>query len=182
MSYATIMVVEARQPTRRSSKALTLMLRRHGQMPRSSLFDAGTQCCDHHMTDREEIIEVLARYVRANDTRSGTSLVHLLTEDVLIEILQHDGKGGRVPLAEPMRGRDTLVDVYDNLMPAHERGHWSHHVTSDHLVTVDGDRGSLNAQFMMFRVARTPKPSEDGRMAPSVPRASSRPRERLLRE
>ncbi|MFJ8555034.1 nuclear transport factor 2 family protein [Streptomyces sp. NPDC093676] len=112
------------------------------------------------MTDREEIIEVLARYVRANDTRSGTSLVHLLTEDVLIEILQHDGKGGRVPLAEPMRGRDTLVDVYDNLMPAHERGHWSHHVTSDHLVTVDGDHGSLNAQFMMFRVAGTPKPSE----------------------
>lgn len=112
------------------------------------------------MTDREEIIEVLACYVRANDTRSGASLAALLTEDVSIEILQHDGKGGRVPLAEPMRGRDTLVDLYDNLMPAHAQGHWSHHVTSDHLVTVDADHARLSAQFIMFRVAGSAKPSE----------------------
>ncbi|MEU3982888.1 nuclear transport factor 2 family protein [Streptomyces sp. NPDC026672] len=111
------------------------------------------------MTDREEIIEVLARYVRANDTRNGSALGTLFTEDVLIEVFQHDGSGGRVELAPPTRGRDTLVHIYDHLMPPHEPGNWSHHVTSDHLVTVDGDRAQVNAQFMMFRVRGAEQPA-----------------------
>ncbi|MBV2353970.1 nuclear transport factor 2 family protein [Streptomyces sp. J2-1] len=110
------------------------------------------------MTDREDIIEVLARYVRANDTRNGSTLGELFTKDVLIEIFQHDGRGGRSELAPPTRGRDTLVDIYDNLMPPHEPDHWSHHVTSDHIVKVDGDRATLSAQFMMFRVRGVRKP------------------------
>ncbi|MFF2521017.1 nuclear transport factor 2 family protein [Streptomyces liangshanensis] len=110
------------------------------------------------MTDREEIIEILARYVRANDHRSGSALGELFTEDVLIEIFQHDGKGGRKQLAPPTRGRDTIVDVYDNLMPPHESRGWSHHVTLDHLVSVDGDRATVNAQFIMFRVRGDQEP------------------------
>ncbi|MEU4143006.1 nuclear transport factor 2 family protein [Streptomyces parvulus] len=110
------------------------------------------------MSDRDDIIEILARYVRANDTRDGSGLGELFTKDVLIEIFQHDGRGGRTELAPPTTGRDTLIGIYDSLMPAHEPGNWSHHVTSDHIVHIDGDRATLSAQFMMFRVRSTPKP------------------------
>ncbi|WP_280913273.1 nuclear transport factor 2 family protein [Streptomyces sp. SAI-208] len=53
--------------------------------------------------------------------------------------------------ARPTRLRTDILP-YDNLMPPHEPDHWSHHVTSDHIVKIDGDRATLSAHFMVFRI------------------------------
>lgn len=42
-------------------------------------------------------------------------------------------------------------------MAPHPEGGSSHHVTADHLITVDGDTAHLNAQFVVFEVRTTPE-------------------------
>ena len=102
------------------------------------------------MIDELAIRKVLAIYVRCNDTRDGVRMGTLFTTDSLTEIfVNHDGE--KVKVAE-LQGSIGVVQAFGTLMQPHPRGGWSHHVTADHIIDVDGNHATLNAQFIMFRV------------------------------
>jgi len=99
------------------------------------------------MSDERAVQEVLARYARATDKRDGVAQGGLFTDDAVVRILA----GGK-PATEPMIGSAGVRYAVENFMAPHPEGGASHHVTSDHIIEVDGDRAHLDAQFVVFEV------------------------------
>jgi hypothetical protein len=100
--------------------------------------------------DELAISKVLARYVRCADIRDGVAVAKLFTTDSLTEIFEnYDGK--RAKVAE-LQGSIGVEQAFGTLMQPHPKGGWSHHVTADHIIDIDGDHATLNAQFIMFRI------------------------------
>jgi hypothetical protein len=112
------------------------------------------------MSDEREIQEVLARYVRATDRRDGTAQGALFTDDAIVQMLGKTGPGTYEQIGEPIIGGTGVGYAVDHFMAPHPEGGSSHHTTSDHLIEVDGDRGHLNAQFVVFEVRATAPPAE----------------------
>ena len=110
------------------------------------------------MSDERAVQEVLARYVRATDQRDGTAQGALFTDDAVIQIHTRSGDGYQ-PVGEPLIGGAGVKYAVDNFMDPHPEGGASHHVTADHLITVDGNSAHLNAQYVVFEIRSTPEPS-----------------------
>ena len=101
---------------------------------------------------------MLARYVRATDRRDGAAQGALFTDDAVVRIV-----AAGEPVGEPLIGGAGVRWAVENLMTPHPEGGASHHVTSDHLVEVDGDRAHLDAQFIVFEVRDgVVRPAESG--------------------
>ncbi|WP_432947476.1 nuclear transport factor 2 family protein [Kribbella sp. CA-253562] len=116
------------------------------------------------MTDERAIQHLLARYVRATDARDGSAQGALFTDDAVVQILVKSDTGEHLPAGEPLIGGSGVRWAVDNLMPALPPGFSSHHLTADHLIEVTGDRGHLNAQFVVFLTSAdgTIRPVESG--------------------
>ncbi|MEV6296650.1 nuclear transport factor 2 family protein [Streptomyces sp. NPDC051896] len=110
------------------------------------------------MTDERKVQEVLARYVRATDARDGKAQGALFTDDAVVQIHTRTNAGGYDPFGEPLIGGAAVQYAVENFMEPHPEGGFSHHVTSDHVIEVDGDRAHLNAQFIVFRVRARRRP------------------------
>ncbi|WP_127508061.1 nuclear transport factor 2 family protein [Actinoplanes solisilvae] len=110
------------------------------------------------MSDEREIQEVLSRYVRATDRRDGKTQGALFTDDAIVQSFTRTGTDDYEPVAPPLIGGAAVAYAVDNYMLPHPVGGASHHVTSDHIIEVDGDRAHLNAQFIVFRIQGAARP------------------------
>jgi ketosteroid isomerase-like protein len=112
------------------------------------------------MSDERQIQEVLARYVRATDQRDGKAQGALFTDDAVVRILTKNIDGSYMALGEPLVGGAAVRYAVENYMAPHPEGGSSHHVTSDHIIEIDGDSAHLNAQFIVFRIRRADRHAE----------------------
>ncbi|MDT7797824.1 MAG: hypothetical protein QOI78_1257 [Actinomycetota bacterium] len=104
------------------------------------------------MHDERAVQEVLAHYVRATDRRDGAAQGALFTDDADVRIFQKTGPDRYEPVGEPLVGGAGVRYAVENFMAPHPEGGSSHHVTADHLITVDGDTAHLNAQTELRRI------------------------------
>ena len=84
-------------------------------------------------------------------------MAELFTEDAVTEIF-YTGDRTRTLLAE-LRGAEAIGAAVASGMAAHPDLGWSHHTTSDQIVTVDGDTASFDAQFLVFSVRGLARPA-----------------------
>ncbi|PPJ48992.1 nuclear transport factor 2 family protein [Rhizobium sp. KAs_5_22] len=109
------------------------------------------------MTDRSDIIEVLARYVRAADNRDPRAMADLYLPDATVEIF-YSNRGVLTKLGE-LSGAENIGDAVRSLMAPHPERGWSHHTTSDHIVTINGDDATIDAQFIVFNTVGQERPA-----------------------
>ncbi len=108
------------------------------------------------MSDEREIQQVLARYVRAADHRDGAAMAALFLPDAKVEIF-YNNAGAPEPLGE-LVGPEAIGAAVTTMMKPHPQRGWSHHTTHDPIIEVDGDTGTLDAQFVVFDVIGAQKP------------------------
>ena len=112
------------------------------------------------MTDERQILEVLARYVRATDARDGVAQGALFTDDAVVQISSKVKWGEYVPVGDPVIGGAGVRYAVENFLAPHPTLGSSHHLTADHLIEVDGDTAYLNAQFIVFEVRGHARPAD----------------------
>jgi hypothetical protein len=111
------------------------------------------------MSTEDEIREIVSRYTRAADSRDGGTLAALYEADAVVEIHYHGPDGiDDGELLGTLSGGDQIAEAMSTAMAPHPPLGWSHHTTYDHLVSVDGDEASVEAQFITFNVVGTRKP------------------------
>lgn len=109
------------------------------------------------MSDERQIDQVLARYVRAADNRDEAGMAAVFAGDATVEILHRvGGKHERLAVISGAEAIGTSV----RLMTIHPKLGWSHHTTHDHLVEVDAEGASLDAQFVVFDVLGAERPPD----------------------
>jgi hypothetical protein len=109
-----------------------------------------------HMSDERQVQQVLARYVRAADHRDGNALAELFEDDGTVEISYNNG-GVPEKVAE-LAGAAAIGQAVAGMMSPHPPRGWSHHTTHDHIIEVDGDEASLDAQFVVFNTVGAERP------------------------
>src|ERR1700679_4228444 len=102
------------------------------------------------MSEERAVQQVLAKYVRGVDTRDGAAVAALFTDTGRVEI-SYNNLGKLEPLGE-LFGRDAIAAAMSQMMKPHPARGWSHHTTHDHIVDVNGDEATLDAQFVVFEV------------------------------
>lgn len=102
------------------------------------------------MSEERAVQQVLAKYVRGVDTRDGAAVAAVFTEDGRVEI-SYNNSGKSEPLGEVV-GRDAIAAAVSQMMKPHPARGWSHHTTHDHIIDVNGDNATLDAQFVVFEV------------------------------
>ena len=127
------------------------------------------------MSDERKVQEILARYVRAADSRDGKAQGALFTDDAVVEIHVKAGQGQYEKLGEPLIGGAGVAFATDTFMARHPEGGSSHHVTSDHVIEVDGNRAHINAQFVVFEVRATARPAQGWPQGASGAQGTVRP-------
>jgi hypothetical protein len=108
--------------------------------------------------DSESVREVLSRYVRATDSRDGAALARLFAPDGKVQMFY--GRGQNAELVGELEGHEALAHAVGALMAPHPVGGWSHHTTHDAIVTVEGDRATIDAQYVAFNVQAAGRPKE----------------------
>jgi hypothetical protein len=108
------------------------------------------------MSEKREIQEVLARYVRATDHRDGAAMSRLFLPEGRVEIFYRND-GTPEPLGE-LVGPEAIGVAVATMMKPHPPRGWSHHTTHDPIIEVHGDTGSIDAQFVVFNVVGAQKP------------------------
>jgi hypothetical protein len=56
-------------------------------------------------------------------------------------------------------GRETIAAAVSQMMKLHPSRGWSHHTTHDHIIDVNGDGATLDAQFVVFEVRGKERPA-----------------------
>ncbi|MGI4747016.1 MAG: nuclear transport factor 2 family protein [Janthinobacterium lividum] len=110
------------------------------------------------MSDEFQVQQVLARYVRAADARDGIAMGKLFMPDGRVDIGYSNG--GIVTAIGQLQGSDAIAQAVSSMMRPHPPRGWSHHTTHDLLIEVDGDRATLDAQFVVFNTVGAEKPAD----------------------
>jgi hypothetical protein len=108
------------------------------------------------MSDFELVKQILARYVRAADRRDGPSMASLFLAEGEV-IVSHNNGGKREPLGH-LSGHEAISVAVSAMMRPHPERGWSHHTTHDHIIEIDGDRASIDAQFIVFNTLGLARP------------------------
>jgi SnoaL-like domain len=109
------------------------------------------------MSDGRAVQEVLARYVRAVDARNAADVAELYVPDGA-EILSYNRVGTPERIAA-FTGSLAIRDAVANVLTPHPALGWAHHATFDPIVVVDADIATLRAQFIVFEVRGTQRPT-----------------------
>ena len=109
------------------------------------------------MSEERAVQQVLARYVRGTDARDGAAVAAVFTEDGRVEV-SYNNSGKSEPLGV-LVGRDAIAAAVSQMMIPHPARGWSHHTTHDHIIEVDGDNATLDAQFVVFEVRGKERPA-----------------------
>lgn len=113
---------------------------------------------DNTMSDRIQVQQVLALYVRAADRRDGAALAGLFTPNGRVEI-SYNNQGVPEPVGV-LEGREAIAHAVTAMMRPHPPRGWSHHTTHDPLIEVDGDRAVLDTQFVVFNALGAEEPAD----------------------
>ena len=106
--------------------------------------------------DRVEIIEALARYARALESRDGETLATLFAPDGKVEVFSRYGSEAYESQDVDMNGRDQIRGMLANgTMPP---GRGMSYMTTDHIVEITGDVARLQAQFLVISSVAKPRP------------------------
>jgi hypothetical protein len=109
------------------------------------------------MSEERAVQQVLAKYVRGADARDGEAVAALFTEAGRVEI-SYNNSGKLEPVGE-LVGQEAIAAAVSQMMqPLPARG-WSHHTTQDHIIEVDGDNATIDAQFVVFDVRGKERPT-----------------------
>jgi SnoaL-like protein len=109
------------------------------------------------MSDELAVQQVLAHYVRAHDRRDGAAMAALFTPRGRVEIF-YNNAGELEPLGE-LVGREAIANAVAHLMNPHPPRGWSHNAADGLLIDIDGDRATVDAQFMVFSILGDAKPA-----------------------
>jgi hypothetical protein len=109
------------------------------------------------MSDELAVQQVLAHYVRAHDRRDAAAMAALFTPRGRVEIF-YNNAGELEPLGE-LVGREAIANAVVHIMKPHPPQGWSHNATDGLLVDIDGDRATVDAQFMVFSILGDAKPA-----------------------
>jgi hypothetical protein len=109
------------------------------------------------MSEERQVEQVLARYVRAADARDGAAMAALFEADGSVEIV-HNDSGELRPVAE-LQGAEAIGQAVAGMLKPHPLHGWSHHTTSNHMVEVDGDTATIDAQFVVFETVGAERPA-----------------------
>jgi hypothetical protein len=111
------------------------------------------------MSDELAVQQVLARYVRAHDWRDGTAMGALFTPEARVTIFYNNNPDGKPELIGELTGREAIAHATTDVMKPHPARGWSHNTTSGLLIDIDGDRATVDAQFMVFTILGDAKPA-----------------------
>jgi hypothetical protein len=108
------------------------------------------------MSEEEKVRQVLGRYVRAADHRNGKAMAELFAPGGKVEMFHSNA--GRLERLGELVGPDAIIAAVEHMMQPHPARGWSHHTTHDAIIEVDGDRASIDAQFVVFNVVGAEMP------------------------
>ncbi len=109
------------------------------------------------MSEEREIQEVLARYVRAADSRDGNAMAALFLPDGKVSMFYNHAE--KPELLGELVGADAIGAAVTTMMKPHAPHGWSHHTTHDPIIDLNGDTGMLDAQFVVFNVVGAERPA-----------------------
>src|SRR5690242_10231402 len=109
------------------------------------------------MDDERRIEEAMARYLRAADHRDATTMAGVFVDDGLVEIFSYS-EGELEPLGQ-VQGADSIGRAVAGLMSPHPPRGWSHHTTLNPIITVTGETGTFDAQFIVYNVVAHQRPA-----------------------
>ena len=110
------------------------------------------------MSDELAVQQVLARYVRAHDRRDGAAMAALFTPEARVTIFDNKNPYGEPELLGELVGRESIAQATTHMMKPHPPRGWSHNATDGLLIDIDGDRATVDAQFMVFTILADAKP------------------------
>jgi len=126
------------------------------------------------MSDERAVQQVLARYVRAADSRNGPAMSELFVPDGRVEIFA----GQQTPEhLGTLEGAEAIGQAVAAMMTPHPDRGWSHHVTMDHLIEIKADEATLDAQFIRFDTLGDERPAGGWPRGASGAQGSVRPTE-----
>jgi hypothetical protein len=108
------------------------------------------------MSEERAVQQVLAKYVRGVDMRDGAAVAALFADTGCVEI-SYNNSGKLEPLGK-LVGREAIAAAMSQMMKPHPARAWSHHTTHDHIIAVNGDDATLDAQFVVFEVRGKERP------------------------
>jgi hypothetical protein len=109
------------------------------------------------MSEERAVQQVLAKYVRGADARDGAAVAALFADSGRVEI-SYNNSGKLEPLGE-LVGQEAIAAAVSQMMQPHPARGWSHHTTQDHIIEVDGDNATIDAQFVVFEVRGKERPA-----------------------
>ncbi len=111
------------------------------------------------MSDELAAQQVLAHYVRAHDRRDGAAMAALYMPDAQVAIFNNHHPDGEPELIGEIVGRAAIAQAVTHMMKPHPPRGWSHNATDGLLIDIDGDRATVDAQFMVFTILGDEKPA-----------------------
>jgi hypothetical protein len=109
------------------------------------------------MSDELAVQQVLARYVRAHDRRDA--MAALFTPDARVTMLCNNNPDREPEVIGELTGREAIAQATTHMMKPHPPRGWSHNATDGLLIDIDGDRATVDAQFMVFSILGDAKPA-----------------------
>ena len=111
------------------------------------------------MSDEQDVQQVLAHYVRAHDRRDGAAMGALFTPEARVTIFYNNNPDGKPELIGELAGREAIAHATAHMLKPHPPRGWSHNATDGLLINIDGDRATIDAQFMVFTILGDAKPA-----------------------
>ena len=110
------------------------------------------------MKDREDIIEVLARYALALEERDGDALAAVFAPDGEFQVFSRFGREDYVAHDVNVVGHAALRTLFKGSLPP---GRGMHYLTTDHIVSITGDEARMHARFVVMESTANPRPEDD---------------------
>jgi hypothetical protein len=108
------------------------------------------------MSEERAVQQVLAKYVRGADARDGAAVAALFTEAGRVEISYNNS--GKLESVGELVGQEAIAAAVSQMMRPHPARGWSHHTTQDHIIEVNADDATIDAQFVVFEVRGNEQP------------------------
>jgi hypothetical protein len=111
------------------------------------------------VSDELAVQQVLSHYVRAHDRRDGAAMAALFTPQARVTIFYNNPPHGEPELLGELVGREAIAQATAQMMKPHPARGWSHNATDGLLIEIDGDRATVDVQFMVFSIVGDAKPA-----------------------
>ena len=111
------------------------------------------------MSDELAVQQVPAHYVRAHDRRDGAAMAALFTPEARVTIFYNNNPDGEPEVIGELAGREAIAQATTHMMKPHPPRGWSHNTIDGLLIDIDGDRATVNSQFMVFSILGDAKPA-----------------------